>query len=307
MCRARMQGNGNTWQSSPGYRLIHDYARKLPGVELMTVQTGGSLATSFVDGRKIESTLKHTDAEFWRVYQFAFLEGSPYGACRRRVGAPRRRDQRDQPQALLRRPAGRGPLHRRRRPALPGDRRRQGRAVDAHAVGRPVRAAHRRRSRRAGRRSTSATSRRPSCSRPTPDPRTCARSCTRAWRRGSRPRPRTGRRCRQRSRRPSKHGRADLYPGDTDFTRTYGGFLTMMLAGAALMFMAAAGDQPREPERQPHHGARVRDRRPQGLRRLEPHAGRAVRRREPGADGHRRPHRLPAGRLRPARRSTRAA
>lgn len=79
MGRARMQGDGNTWQSSPGYRLIHDFARKLPGVELMTVQTGGSLAVSFVDGRKIESTLKHTDAEFWRVYQFTFLEGSPYG------------------------------------------------------------------------------------------------------------------------------------------------------------------------------------------------------------------------------------
>lgn len=79
MSRARMRGDNNTWQAGPGYRLIRDYARNLPGVDLMTVQTGGSLATSFVDGRKIESTLKHTDAEFWRVYQFAFLEGGPYG------------------------------------------------------------------------------------------------------------------------------------------------------------------------------------------------------------------------------------
>jgi putative ABC transport system permease protein len=78
MERARMQGDGSTWQSSPGYRLIHDFARNLPGIELMTVQTGSTLATSFVDGRKIESQLKHTDAEFWRVYQFSFLEGSPY-------------------------------------------------------------------------------------------------------------------------------------------------------------------------------------------------------------------------------------
>ena len=81
MNRARMQGDGNTWQSPPGYRLIHDYARNLPGIELMTVQTEGSLATSFVQGRKIESSLKHTDAEFWRLYQFSFLEGSPYGAA----------------------------------------------------------------------------------------------------------------------------------------------------------------------------------------------------------------------------------
>ena len=81
MERARMRGNGNTWQSPPGYKLIHDYARNLPGIELMTVQTGGRLATSFVDGRKIESSLKHTDAEFWRMYQFTFLEGSAYGAA----------------------------------------------------------------------------------------------------------------------------------------------------------------------------------------------------------------------------------
>lgn len=81
MSRARMRGDGNTWQSGPGYKLIQDYARKLPGVELMTVQTGGSLAVSFVGGRKIESTLKHTDGEFWRVYQFAFLEGSPYATA----------------------------------------------------------------------------------------------------------------------------------------------------------------------------------------------------------------------------------
>jgi putative ABC transport system permease protein len=81
MRRARMQGDGNTWQSSPGYRLVHDYARNLPGVERMTVQTDGSVATSFVQGRKIESSLKHTDAEFWQVYQFNFLEGSPYGAA----------------------------------------------------------------------------------------------------------------------------------------------------------------------------------------------------------------------------------
>ena len=79
MNRARMQGENNTWQSSPGYKLIHDYARNLPGVELMTVQTGSSLATSFVDGRKIESQLKHADANFWKLYQFTFVEGGPFG------------------------------------------------------------------------------------------------------------------------------------------------------------------------------------------------------------------------------------
>jgi putative ABC transport system permease protein len=76
---ARMRGNGNTWQSPPGYKLIDEYTRHLPGVERMTVQTNGSLATSYLGGKKIESTMKYTDAEFWQVYQFDFVEGGPYG------------------------------------------------------------------------------------------------------------------------------------------------------------------------------------------------------------------------------------
>lgn len=78
MNRARMEGGGSTWQSPPGYRLIHEFARNLPGVELMTIQTGTTLATSFVDGRKIESDLKHTDGNFWKLYQFNFVEGGPF-------------------------------------------------------------------------------------------------------------------------------------------------------------------------------------------------------------------------------------
>lgn len=76
---ARMRGQGNTWQSPPGYKLIEEYTRNLPGVERMTVQTRGHLATSYLGETKIESTMKYTDADFWRVYQFDFVEGSPYG------------------------------------------------------------------------------------------------------------------------------------------------------------------------------------------------------------------------------------
>lgn len=86
MTRARMRGDNNTWQSDAGYKLVHDYARNLPGVALMTVQTSGSLVGSFVDGRKIESTLKHTDAAFWSVYRFTFLEGAPYNEADVRDG-----------------------------------------------------------------------------------------------------------------------------------------------------------------------------------------------------------------------------
>ena len=76
--RVMMRGPSRSSRSTAGYRLIHDYARNLPGVERMTVHTSPGLASSFVDGRKIESQIKYTDGEFWQVYQFTFLEGSPY-------------------------------------------------------------------------------------------------------------------------------------------------------------------------------------------------------------------------------------
>jgi putative ABC transport system permease protein len=237
MSRARMQGNGNTWQSSPGYRLIHDYARNLPGVELMTVQTGGSLATSFVDGRKIESTLKHTDAEFWRVYQFTFLEGSAFGAA-------------DVDSARL--VVVINATSRKRffdgQPAL-------GRYIDADGQRFQV---------------IGVVKDVPSMRTPSADlyaPLNTQKSkgwqeeylgdFTPAFLLAANARPQDVRaelHSRMATWKPPQSSQfktlsatletpfesmgRNLYPGDTDFTRTYGGFLQMILVGAALMFMA---------------------------------------------------------------------
>ncbi len=237
MGRARMQGNGNTWQSAPGYRLVHDYARNLPGVELMTVQTGGSLATSFVDGGKIESTLKHTDAEFWRVYQFAFLEGSAYGSA-------------DVESARL--VVVINETSRKRffngQPAL-------GRYIDADGQRFQV---------------IGVVKDIPSLRTPSADlyaPLTTQKS--KGWEEeylgNFTPALLLAPNARPEDVRAELHSRMStwkppqtsefktlsatletpfeamgrgLYPGDTDFTRTYGGFLAMVLTGAALMFMA---------------------------------------------------------------------
>lgn len=237
MSRARMQGNGNTWQSSPGYRLIHDYARNLPGVESMTVQTGGSLATSFVDGRKIESTLKHTDAEFWRVYQFAFLEGSAYGSA----------DVESARLVVVINETSRKRFFN-EQPAL-------GRYIDADGQRFQV---------------IGVVKDVPSLRTPSADlyaPLTTQKS--KGWEEeylgNFTPAFLLAPNARPEDVRAELHSRLstwkppqtsefktlsatletqfeglgrNLYPGDTDFTRTYGGFLAMVLTGAALMFMA---------------------------------------------------------------------
>ena len=82
---------------------------------------------SYPGGQRIKSFLKRTDAEFWRVLDFAFLEGGPFtdqdvanGSLVAVINATTR-------DRFFGGAAGRGPDDRGRRPALPRHRRRAGR------------------------------------------------------------------------------------------------------------------------------------------------------------------------------------
>ena len=61
-----------------GYGLIDKYARNLPGVERLAVASMPVRVASYVNGSKIRSYLKRTDAAFWQVMSFGFVEGGPY-------------------------------------------------------------------------------------------------------------------------------------------------------------------------------------------------------------------------------------
>jgi len=76
-----MEGDGNIWGSPPGYAFLERTVRpleKLPNVERISYVTGGITVASYLNGRKIESTLRRTDGDFWRVLGFDFLEGGPF-------------------------------------------------------------------------------------------------------------------------------------------------------------------------------------------------------------------------------------
>jgi len=79
--RAVMYGPHSSWNGSSGFRLLDQNARNLPGVERLSLYEGGRTVHSYLDGRKISSTLKRTDAEFWNILHFTFLEGGPYVAA----------------------------------------------------------------------------------------------------------------------------------------------------------------------------------------------------------------------------------
>jgi putative ABC transport system permease protein len=76
--RARMIGQDRSQTSMPGYALLDTYARNLPGVERMSIFSMPQTVYSYQSGQRIKSLLKRTDAEFWRVLDFTFLEGGPF-------------------------------------------------------------------------------------------------------------------------------------------------------------------------------------------------------------------------------------
>jgi putative ABC transport system permease protein len=80
----QMAGPDSTMTMDPGYAFLDKNVRPLaalPGVETVTVYSNRESASSYVSGRKITSSVKRTDGQFWRVFDFEFLEGQPFSAA----------------------------------------------------------------------------------------------------------------------------------------------------------------------------------------------------------------------------------
>ena len=79
---AQMTGPRQSSTGPPGFALLDRYARGIPGVERMSIFSvaDSELATrdSYVAGRRVTSYLKRTDADFWRILRFDFVEGGPF-------------------------------------------------------------------------------------------------------------------------------------------------------------------------------------------------------------------------------------
>jgi putative ABC transport system permease protein len=75
---AQMIGPHMRWSSEPGYRLLDRTLRDLPGAERMSIYSDLRTVYAYPGGTKIKSSLKRTDAEFWRILRFDFREGGPF-------------------------------------------------------------------------------------------------------------------------------------------------------------------------------------------------------------------------------------
>ena len=78
VARGMMRGDRAMWRSDPGYLLLDRFARGLPGVARLSISSRPTAAYSYLGGSRIQSFLRRTDAEFWRILEFDFHEGAPF-------------------------------------------------------------------------------------------------------------------------------------------------------------------------------------------------------------------------------------
>lgn len=76
--RVVMWGPHGQLSDMGGFKLFDRYARGLPGVERLTIFTPSGSTPAYVGGRKVSVEIRWTDAEFWQVFDFQFLEGGAY-------------------------------------------------------------------------------------------------------------------------------------------------------------------------------------------------------------------------------------
>ena len=76
--RTYMYGPGFTMITGGHYNLFDRYARGIPGVERLSIFSSRITVDSFVDGRKVTLDMKRTDEDFWKVFEFDFVEGRPF-------------------------------------------------------------------------------------------------------------------------------------------------------------------------------------------------------------------------------------
>ena len=64
--------------SSPSYSFLERHIRPLRTPEKVSISTGQGTIVTYVGNTKLQLDQKYTDAEFWQVLDFEFVEGRPY-------------------------------------------------------------------------------------------------------------------------------------------------------------------------------------------------------------------------------------
>jgi len=75
----RLQSGDSSSTGPGGFALYDRYMRDIPGVERMAILSQPQTVISYWGGSRIESMIKRTDADYFKILEYEFLEGSAYG------------------------------------------------------------------------------------------------------------------------------------------------------------------------------------------------------------------------------------
>jgi len=77
--RVQLFGEQMFINSSPGYAFLESCLRDLPGAAADCILTEGRESNAYINQAKLPLNIKHTEASFWDMMDFEFLEGGPFG------------------------------------------------------------------------------------------------------------------------------------------------------------------------------------------------------------------------------------
>jgi len=75
----RMQGKDSMSTGPGGYAFYDRYMRGIPQVERLSIASQPETVISYWKGARLKSLIKRTDADFFRILDFEFIEGGPFG------------------------------------------------------------------------------------------------------------------------------------------------------------------------------------------------------------------------------------
>ncbi|UCF35455.1 MAG: ABC transporter permease [Acidobacteriota bacterium] len=79
LSRVEFVGPKSLYRTGPGFALLDRFLRELPGVETLSIASESpARVVSYMGGTKVKLQMRRTDAEFWKVFHFDFVDGGPY-------------------------------------------------------------------------------------------------------------------------------------------------------------------------------------------------------------------------------------
>jgi putative ABC transport system permease protein len=88
MYRISLQGPEMSSTANPGYGFVHDFVAPLAGAERVSAFSQPQETAVYTGGGRIDTYVKRTDANYWQILDFRFLEGRGFSADEEERGAP---------------------------------------------------------------------------------------------------------------------------------------------------------------------------------------------------------------------------